>query len=119
MNNNIDVKIMREEFKKIPEDTKQKLIRNLACAICLEAAKDYVGEVSSTTRDSLPAYFFHKPTIIKDLKDSRMVSVSDGMSLTVADMLQTNAEQIKNNLKTLVEDYDIIRIGMHESAQYR
>ena len=119
MNNNIDVKAMREEYKKIPEDTKAKLIRNLACAICLEAAKDYVGEVSSTTRESLPAYFFHKPTIIKDLKDSRMVGLSDGMSLTVAHMLQSNAEQVKNNLQTLVEDYDIVKVDVHEAAAYR
>lgn len=112
----INLESMRKEFKEIPEDTQQKLIKNLACAICLEAAKDYVGEVSSTTRDSLPAYFFHKPTIIKDLKNPRMVNLSDGMSLTVAHMLQTNAEQIKNNLKALVEDYDVIRIDMHESS---
>lgn len=81
-------------------------IRNLMCAVLLAAAEDYCEETSSTTRRVLPNYFFNKSTIQKDLHNPRLVALTEGMSVTVADALKTNANKIKQNLKDILYNAD-------------
>lgn len=81
-------------------------IRNLMCAVLLAAVEDYCEETSITTRRTLPNYFFNKSTIQKDLHNPRLVALTEGMSVTVADALKTNANKIKQNLKDVLYNAD-------------
>lgn len=81
-------------------------IRNLMCAVLLAAAEDYCEETSITTRRVLPNYFFNKSTIQKDLRSPRLVTLTEGMSITVADQLKANSAKIKQNLKDVLYNAD-------------
>lgn len=81
-------------------------IRNLMCAVLLAAVEDYCEETSITTRQALPNYLFNKSTIQKDLHNPRLVTLTEGMSITVADQLKANPVKIKQNLKDVLYNAD-------------
>lgn len=81
-------------------------IRNLMCAVLLAATEDYCEETSITTRRTLPNYFFNKSTIQKDLHSPRLIALTEGMSVTVADALKANPAKIKQNLKDVLYNAD-------------
>lgn len=99
-------------------DRKEKLTRNLMCAVLIQAVKDYVDETASTNKLNLPEYYFDKDVIINDLKSDRIVALTNGLSLTVAHALQTNSDQIKENLQNIIEDFDLAKVEMHDTPQY-
>ena len=80
----------------------EPFIRNLMCAVLLSAVEDYVGTTPECDKKVLPKYIFNKSTILKDLRSPRMVALSDGLSLTVADRLVSDPQGILNNLKKMV-----------------
>lgn len=108
-------------FEKVnlPVETRQKLFRNLMCAVLLEAAKDYCGEAALTNQQHLPRYIFDKDTIIEDLKSERMRALTDGMSVTVADVLLEHGGKVKANLQEMVEDFQLIKVDNYDKPQYR
>ena len=103
---------MNKTITKKPIDAvkRDNLVRNLMCAVLLQAVKDYVGETAECNKSNLPAYYFDKDTIIRDLKSDRMMTLTDGMSSTVAYALQTNADNIKDNLSKLVEEFEAAKV---------
>ena len=110
----IDVEELIKEATMMYNDC----IHNLFCAVLLQAVKDYFGETSKTTRRTMNSKYFHKPTILKALRDDWLVSVTDGLSLTVADQLETNGAQIKMNIKHMVEDYELIKVNQYDNRLY-
>ena len=97
----------------------KELIRNLYCAVLLEAVKDYCGEISQTTLTSLPKYYFNKDNILSDLRSEYMVAATDGMSLTVADALVRRGAQIKENLQSMIEDFQLVKVETYGKPEYR
>lgn len=117
-------KVLAEMLKNVPAvnlpvQAKKDFTRNLMCMVLLRAVEDYVGEFSDTTKITLPAYYFDKATILRDLRSSRMVSLTDGLSLTVANALLSNPDQIKENLQNITETYDVAKVGIYDTPQYR
>ena len=98
---------------------RETLIRNLMCAVLLQAVKDYTGETALCNQTNLPKYYFDKDTILSDLKKEKMVALTGGMSLTVAHQLETNELQIKENLQNIVEDFQLIKVDKYDKPQYR
>lgn len=105
--------------KPISIERKEQLTRNLMCAVLFTAAQDYVGETSDTNKSNLPKYIFDKATILRDLKHPRMVSLSNGMSLTVARALKENPEGIKENLQSIVDDYNLVKVDTYDQPKFR
>lgn len=64
-------------------------IRNLACAIVLQAAKDFFNTTSPTK----------KTAILKDLRSSYMDFISNGTSVIVAEKLEKHPEEIAARLR--------------------
>ena len=62
--------------------------RQLGFAVTLKAAKDYVKTGSKKRREE----------IIKDLRSPWMQYISDGLSIKLADRLETNPKEVKKNL---------------------
>ena len=91
------------------QNTKSKQIKSLFCAVLLRAVQDYCGDISETTRGSLPDYYFDRDIIMKDLESDRLFALTDGMSLTVANALKNNENLIKDKLGSIIEDYELIR----------
>jgi Mg-chelatase subunit ChlD len=89
------------------------------CAVLNEAVEDYVGKTPASVKKVMPAYLFNKSTIIKDLKDQRMVALTDGMSITVADNLKTNAKQIAKNIEKLSKEYAIVKVDTYDSPKFQ
>ena len=69
--------------------------RNLGCAIVLQATKDYF--------ESTPAM---QRAILKDLRSGHLSMLSDGISLTVADELESNPKEIAIRLKRYKEEFN-------------
>lgn len=115
----IDIHEIREAGKQIPYDQKVKLVRNLMSVVLLEAVKDYCGEVSENKKHGLPKYYFDKSTILRDLKSERLIRLSDGLSLTVAHQLKTNEAAIIENIKTIVDDCNLVKVETYDTPQYR
>ena len=115
----INVKEMRKECKKLPQETQAGLFRNLMCAVLNEAVEDYVGKTPLGVKKVMPKYFFNKSTIIKDLKDQRMVALTDGMSVTVACNLQSNSKQIAENIEKLSKEYAIVKVDTYDAPKYQ
>lgn len=115
----INVQTMRDECKKLPIETQSALFRQLMCAVLNEAVEDYVGNTPLLIKNSMPKYFFNPATIMKDLHSPRMITLSDGMSQTVAMQLKNNPEQIKENLAKLAKEYNIIKVDTYDTPRYR
>lgn len=115
----ISVKEMRKECKKLPQETQAGLFKNLMCAVLNEALEDYVGKTPLSVKKVMPAYLFNKSTIIKDLKSPRMVALTDGMSITVADNLKSNAKQIAQNIEKLSKEYAIVKVDTYDSPKFQ
>lgn len=81
-------------------------IRNLFCAVLFTAVEDYCGESSDTDRNGLPDYIFDKSVIRADLRKPRLVSLTDGMSITVLNALKSNPSKVKENLKKVM--YNVV-----------
>ena len=64
-------------------------IHGLACAVCLQAVKDYFA----TTYDS------SRKAILKDLRSPWMEMFSNGLSVVVAEQLEKNPKEIKERLR--------------------
>lgn len=64
-------------------------IRELACAVCLQAVRDYF----STTYES------SRKAILKDLRSPWMDMFSNGLSIVVAEQLEKEPEKIKERLR--------------------
>lgn len=64
-------------------------VRNLASAMLLQAAEDYLNTNKKKEKDS----------IIKELNSRWTKFLTNDMSVTVAEKLQTQPGQIKRNLK--------------------
>ena len=62
-------------------------IRQLACAITMQAVRDYFR--SSTA---------NKAVILKDLRSPYMDMLTKGLSLTVAEQLELHPEEIRDRL---------------------
>ena len=92
----------------IPQKTaiKEKRAYNLICAVLLQAVRDYCDETPFAVKGQTPKYYFDKDIILSDLESPEMVSLSNGMSLTVASALRRNPEQIKENLKDVLWNMD-------------
>jgi Mg-chelatase subunit ChlD len=56
---------------------------------------------------------------MKDLKSPRMVALTDGMSITVADNLKSNAKQIAQNIEKLSKEYAIVKVDTYDSPKFQ
>ena len=63
-------------------------IRNLACAIIMQAVRDYLRSASGK-----------KELILKDLRSPYMDMLSNGMSVVVAEQLEKHPEEIRARLR--------------------
>ena len=68
-------------------------IRNLACAIILQAVRDYFRSSSG-----------QKAVILKDLRSPYMDMLSNGTSVLVAEQLELHPEEIKARLHNIPEE---------------
>jgi hypothetical protein len=66
------------------------IIKNLAAATMLQAAKDYFHWKATPEK---------RAVILKDLRSEWMDFFTDGMSIAVADKLEKHPEEIKARLK--------------------
>lgn len=75
-------------------------IRNLACAIILQAVKDYFTKTEYKTEEKTEAMFIEKrKTILKDLRSHYMDMLSKGTSVIVAEQLELHPEDIAARLR--------------------
>ena len=65
-------------------------IRNLACAILLQATKDYFNPKTSPEM---------RKSILKDLRSARLKFISGDMSAIVADQIEAHPEEIAERLR--------------------
>ena len=114
-----NVKEMRKECRKLPQETQAGLFRNLMCAVLNEAVEDYVGKTPLGVKKVMPQYLFKKSTILSDLQSPRMVALTDGMSITVADNLKSNAKQIAQNIEKLSKEYAIVKVDTYDSPKFQ
>lgn len=70
-------------------------IRDLACAILLQAAKDYCNPKATDDK---------KKEILKDLRSKRMDFITQGTSRVVAEQLESHPEQIAERLRRNCEE---------------
>ena len=63
-------------------------IRELACAIIMQAVRDYFR--SSTAK---------KAVIIKDLRSDYMDTITEGLSVVVAEQLEKHPEEIRERMQ--------------------
>ena len=68
-------------------------IRNLACAIIMQAVRDYFRSSSS-----------QKALILKDLRSSYMDMMSNGTSVVVAEQLEKHPEEIRTRLYKMPQE---------------
>lgn len=70
-------------------------IRNLACAIVLQAVRDYFTKEEYKTEKKTESMFAKKrKTILKDLRSPYMEMLSNGTSVVVAEQLEKHPEEI-------------------------
>lgn len=75
-------------------------LRNLACAIILQAAKDYFTKEEYLTEEKTETMFIRKrKAILKDLRSSYMDTLSNGTSIIVAEQLELHPEEIAARLR--------------------
>ena len=63
-------------------------IRNLVCAIMMQAARDYLRSAEKK-----------RELILKDLRSPYMDMLSNGMSIAVAEQLEKHPEEIRARLR--------------------
>lgn len=66
--------------------------RNLACAITLQAVKDYLKEGKTDAK---------RQAILKELRSPYMQLITDGTSVTVAEQLEKNPKEIAERLQVI------------------
>lgn len=77
-----------------------KNIHNLACAIILQAVRDYFTKEKYATKEKTKEKFAQKrKAILKDLRSKRMDFLSDGLSVVVAEKLESNPKEIRARLR--------------------
>ena len=77
-----------------------KNIHNLACAIVLQAVRDYFIKDKYKDKKKTEDMFIKKrETILKDLRSKRMEFISDGRSVIVAEQLEKNPREILTRLQ--------------------
>lgn len=64
-------------------------LHNLACAVIMQAVKDYLATTSTNSRNA----------ILKDLRSPWMDMFSNGLSVVVAEQLEQNPKEIKERLR--------------------
>lgn len=64
--------------------------RNLACAITMQAVRDYFREGTTDAR---------KQAILKELRSNYMQLITGGTSIVVAEQLEKNPKEIAERLK--------------------
>ena len=74
-------------------------IRNLACAILLQAAKDYCNPKATDEK---------KKEILADLRSKRMDFITQGTSRVVAEQLVSHPEEIAERLRQNCEKGELI-----------
>lgn len=109
------IEIVKFTKRDIDDESKAKLVRNLMCASLIEAVKDYIKPTFTT---GIPDYFLNRDIILNDLKSPRMIALTDGLSLSVANALENNEEEIRKNLDIL-DDCDLIKVIQYGPSQYR
>ena len=80
-------------------------IRNLACAITMQAVRDYFTKRECKTKEKTEELFAKKrKAILKDLRSTWMKTITDGMSLIVAEQLELHPDEIAERLRRNCED---------------
>lgn len=73
-----------------------KIVRNLACAVLIQAAKDYCQSQDAKIRAK----------ILKDLRSNWMETLTEGTSIVIAEQLELHpkeiAERLRQNYESLV-----------------
>ena len=72
-------------------------IRNLTCAIVLQAAKDYCNKKASPER---------KAAILKDLRSKWMDFITEGTSVVVAEQLEKHPQEIAERVRQHCKEED-------------
>jgi hypothetical protein len=87
--------------RRIGEPTMtDKNIHNLACAIILQAVRDYFHKEKYFTKEKTEKMFAKKrKAILKDLRSKRMDFLSGGLSVVVAEKLEKNPKEIRARLR--------------------
>jgi hypothetical protein len=70
-------------------------IRNLACAICLRAARDYFSN-TITPKD--------QKKILHELRSEWMRFITEGTSVVIAEQLEKNPEAIRERIKHMPKE---------------
>ena len=65
-------------------------VRNLACAITMQAVRDYFNDGVTAARQQ---------AILKELRSTYMQFITDGTSVTIAEQLEKNPKEIAERLK--------------------
>ena len=68
----------------------ENAMRQLACAVMLQAVKDYFGKKSTPKR---------RTQILKDLRSAWMRDFTDGTSLNIAEQLELHPDEIKSRIR--------------------
>lgn len=77
-----------------------KNIHNLACAIVLQAVRDYFHKDKYKSKDKTEKMFPKKQKrILKDLRSEYMDFISGGLSVVVAEKLESNPKEIRARLR--------------------
>ena len=75
-------------------------IRNLACAIILQAVRDYFVKDEYFTKEKTEKMFEKKrKRILKDLRSPYMDFISGGKSVVVAEKLEKNPREILSRIQ--------------------
>lgn len=70
------------------------LARNLACAITMQAVRDYFAPNATDKK---------RREILKDLRSQWMDFITDGLSITIANQLEKNPDEIRERVRREVE----------------
>ena len=77
-----------------------KNIHDLACAIVLQAVRDYFTKDKYKSKDKTEKTFPKKQKrILKDLRSEYMNFITDGLSVVVAEKLESNPKEIRARLR--------------------
>lgn len=80
-------------------------LKELGCAITMQAVKDYFTKKVYNTEEKTEARFAKKrKSILKDLRSPYMDLLTNGMSIIVAEQLELHPEEIAERLRRNNED---------------
>ncbi len=83
----------------------KKSIRELACAILMQAVRDYVA--NGTTYEE-------RQQILKDLRSTRMEFITNGLSIVTADQLELHPDEIRQRVRRDSEEELIVADQINE-----